>query len=82
MNIVGMNNDNSVDGNLSEMDYTVTPQQHIVPEIESDTHNCSRNINTQYVIEEREYRRNYQREYRKRCSEQMNDIERKHQRLI
>ena len=31
--IVGMNNDNLVDGNVCEMDCTIIPQQHIVPEM-------------------------------------------------
>ena len=76
-----MNNENLVDRNVSEMDCTKILQQHTVPQIEIDQHNCTGNINIQYSIEGREYRSNYQREYRKRCHEQMNDTERECQRL-
>ena len=79
--IVGMNNANLVDGNVIEMDYTKILQQHTVSEMKIDQHNCTRNINIQYYIEGREYRSNYQREYKKRHHEKMNDIERECQRL-
>lgn len=79
--IVGMNNDNSVDGNMSEMDCTIILQQYIFPKIEIDQYNCTKNINIQSAIEGREYRSNYQREYRNIFHEQMNDIESEYQTL-
>ena len=51
--IVGMNNENLVDRNVSEMDCTKILQEHTVPQMEIDQHNCTRNINIQYVTKQR-----------------------------
>ena len=79
--VLRMNNDNSVDGKMSEMDYRIIAQQHTMPQIEIDQYNCTTNITIQSHLEGGEYRINYQRAYRKRQHEQINSIGRECQRV-
>ena len=79
--IVGMDNDNLVDGNVSERDPRIIPLQQTMPQIEIEQHIYTTNISIQSTIEGREYRSNYQRAYRKRQHDQMNSIERESRRV-